>query len=188
MLNMAKTALVIIDVQEGILAGIAGTRAGETEQALDAMVWRIAALLKRARAAGVPVIYVQHEGSPGHRLEPGSAGYPIREEIAARRGDVTIHKRFCDAFFETTLQSELQKLGVERLVVAGCMTQFCIDTSARRAVSLGYDVALVADGHMTADSGGLTFEQIIAHHNALLDDFDAGTHGVRVLPAAEIPF
>lgn len=188
MLRMAKTALVIIDLQEGILTGIAGRRTEETEAALDAMVWRVAALLKRARAAGVPVIYVQHEGPPGHRLEPGSAGYPIREEIAARRGDVTVHKRYCDAFFETTLQSELQKLGAEHLIVAGCMTQFCIDTSVRRAVSLGYDVTLVGDGHMTADSGALTFEQIIAHHNALLDEFDAGTHVVRVIPAAEIQF
>jgi nicotinamidase-related amidase len=188
MLRMAKQALVIIDVQEGILTGRAGRRPEETEKALDAMVWRISALLKRARRAGVPVVYVQHEGAPGHRLEPGSAGYPIREEIAARRGEVTVHKRFCDAFFETTLQEELQKLGAEHLVVCGCITQYCIDTSVRRAVSLGFDVTLVADGHMTADSDGLRFEQIIAHHNLLLDGFDAGTHVVNVIPATEIQF
>lgn len=58
--------------------------------------------------------------------------------------------------------------------------------SAGRAVSLGYDVTLVADAHMTEDSGGLTFEQIIAHHNALLDGFDAGEHGIQVLTLDEV--
>jgi hypothetical protein len=66
------------------------------------------------------------------------------------------------------------------------MTQYCIDTTVRRAVSLGYDVILAADGHMTADTGALPFEQIIAHHNALLDGFDAGEHEVFVRPSAEI--
>ena len=188
MLGMAKSAVVVIDVQEGILDGIAGSRLLETEMALDAMVWRIAALIGEARRAGIPVLYVQHEGSVGHRLEPGSAGFPIREEIAPKSGEVVVHKRYCDAFFETSLQDELEKVGAEHLVMAGCMTQYCIDTSVRRAVSVGYDVTLIADGHMTGDAGGLTFEQIIAHHNAVLDWFDAGAHVVRVKSAAEIQF
>lgn len=188
MLVMSKTALVIIDVQEGILAGIAGRRVEESEKAYDDVVWRIADLLKRARAAQVPVIYVQHEGSVGHRLEPGSAGFPIREEIAPKRGEIVVLKRFCDSFCETNLQSELNKLGAENLLIAGCMTQYCVDTSVRRAVSSGFSVTLVKDGHMTTDSGGLTFEQIISHHNRLLNGLDAGTHVVTVKPTAEIFF
>ena len=58
-----------------------------------------------------------------------------------------------------------------------------LDTSVRRAVSLGYDVTLAeGDGHLTADTESLTFDQIVAHHNALLDGFDAGEHSVRVEP------
>ncbi|WP_041855488.1 cysteine hydrolase family protein [Candidatus Korobacter versatilis] len=185
---MPKVAVVVIDVQEGILAGISRRRPEETERALDACVWRISELLKRARAAKVPVIYVQHEGGVGHRLEPGSAGFPIREEIQPKRGEVIVHKKFCDSFFETSLLDELKKLGAEQLVIAGCMTQYCIDTSTRRAVSVGFDVTLVADGHMCGDTRTLTFDQIIAHHNALLDGFDAGGKSVTVKPAAEIDF
>jgi nicotinamidase-related amidase len=66
------------------------------------------------------------------------------------------------------------------------MTQYCVDTTVRRAVSLGYDVTLVADGHMTADSGALGFEQIIEHHNALLGGFDAGPHSVTVAPLDQV--
>jgi nicotinamidase-related amidase len=180
------TALVVIDVQCGILNLPKLERKAAIDQALDETVQRIARLIERSRAASVPVIYVQHDGGHGHRLEPHTPGWAIRPELAPRAGEPIIHKRACDAFFETRLQEELAVRNVQQLVVAGCMTQYCVDTTVRRAVSLGYDVVLAADGHMTADTTTLRFEQIIAHHNVLLDGFDAGEHAVRVLPCPEI--
>ena len=187
------TALVIIDVQNAILRGLGGTRPQETERALDAVVGRIAGLLARARATALTVIHVKHDGGPGHRLAPDGEGWRIRAELAPRDGEMVVRKRACDAFFETALADRLAAHGIRpgghdagRLIVAGCMTQYCIDTSCRRAVSLGYDVTLAADGHATADSGGLRFEQIIAHHNALLDGLDAGAHAITVTPIPEI--
>ena len=181
-----KTALLVIDVQRGILAIPNLARKKEIDKALDETVERIAGLIARARTASVPVIYVQHDGSPGHRLEPDTSGWPIRTEIAPEPGEPVIHKRACDAFFETTLDAELAAADIKQLVICGCMTQYCIDTTVRRAVSLGYDVVLVADSHTTADTRTLRFEQIIAHHNVLLDGFDAGEHEVRVCPSSEI--
>jgi nicotinamidase-related amidase len=182
----SKTALLVIDVQRGILAIPNLVRKKEIDQALDETVTRIAGLIQRARTASVPVIYVQHDGGPGHRLEPETAGWAIRPEIAPQPGEPVIHKRACDAFFETTLEAELAAAGIKQLVICGCMTQYCVDTTVRRAVSLGYEIVLAADGHTTADTGTLRFEQIIAHHNALLDGFDAGEHEVRVCPVAAI--
>lgn len=184
----AKTALLVIDVQRGILAIPNLARKKEIEQAFDETVARIAGLIERARTASVPVIYVQHDGGRGHRLEPETSGWPLRSEIAPQHGEpgIIIHKRACDAFFETTLAAELAAAGIKRLVICGCMTQYCVDTTVRRAVSLGYDGVLAADGHMTADTDTLGFEQIIAHHNALLDGFDAGEHEIRVCPSSEI--
>jgi len=183
-----QTALVVIDVQRGILDDPSQTREKEVNQAFDETVLRIRSLIDRARQARIPVIYVQHDGVPGHRLEPNTPGWPIRAEIAPRPEEPVIHKRACDAFFETCLQEELAQQKVKRLVIAGCMTQYCIDTTVRRAVSLGYDVLLASDGHTTADTSTFRFEQIIAHHNAVLDGFDAGKHRVRVVRASEISF
>jgi len=183
-----ETALIVIDVQRGILDDPQLKRKQETLRALDDMVARIAGLIAQARTAGVPVIYVQHDGGIGHRLEPNTPGWPLRAEIAPRPGEPVIHKRASDSFFQTTLEADLSARDMGRLVVCGCMTQYCVDTTVRRAVSLGYDVVLVADGHMTADSSALRFEQIIAHHNAVLDGFDAGPHEVQVLPSSEISF
>ena len=97
-----------------------------------------------------------------------------------------IHKGACDAFFDTTLAADLAAAGIKQVVICGCMTEYCIDTTVRRAVSLGYDVILVADGHMTTDTTTLRFEQVIAHHNTLLQGLDAGTHEVRVCPSSEV--
>jgi len=187
-MNNQQTALVLIDVQRGILNFPGLTRKQKTNHALDETVLRIRSLLDRARQASAHVVFVQHDGGPGHPLEPGTPGWPIRAEITPQPEEPVIHKRACDAFFETHLQEELAARNVKQLVIAGCMTQYCIDTSVRRAVSLGFDVLLASDGHTTADTHILSFEQIIAHHNAVLDGFNAGEHKVRVVPSSEIGF
>jgi nicotinamidase-related amidase len=181
-----NTALVIIDVQCGILDDPQLARKPQTEQALSETVTRIAELIRRARSASVPILYVQHDGGPGHRLESGTPGWLIRPEIAPWPGETVVHKSSCDSFFGTTLQEELAARHIEQLVIAGCMTQYCVDTTVRRAVSLGYDAILASDGHMTADTNSLRFEQIIAHHNALLEGFDAGKHRVRIRASSDI--
>jgi nicotinamidase-related amidase len=183
------TALVIIDLQNAILAGMAEpARQRQIDAALDTTVARVAGVQKRARNAGVPVIVVQHDGGPGHRLQAGTDGHRLRWEIEPKDGEITVRKTACDAFYRTELHDVLTAQNVDHLVIAGCMTQFCIDTSVRRAVSLGYDVTLLSDGHTTADMGGLTFEQIIAHHNALLSGFDAGDKRVTLKTCAEATF
>jgi nicotinamidase-related amidase len=183
---MAQDALVIIDVQNAILEISGLQRRVETHAAFDDLVARIATLIERARKRKIPVFFVQHNGPSGHRLERAFPGWQIRQEISPAPGEPIIHKRACDAFFATTLESELSSRKIDRLIVAGCMTEYCVDTTVRRAVTLGYDVTLVADGHLTADSGALTFDQIIAHHNSLLDGFDAGNRSVRVTPLSQL--
>ena len=183
------TALVIIDVQNAVLRDPANRgRQTIVDAALDEMVARLRRSQHAARRAGAPVIVVQHDGGPRHRLAPGGEGWRLRDEIAPLAGEPLVRKRSCDSFFETDLAAHLAERDVTRLVIGGCMTQFCVDTTCRRAVSLGYDVTLLADGHMTADTSDLAFEQIIAHHNALLDGFAAGAHSIRLQAAEQMTF
>ena len=183
------TALIIIDVQNAILSGLASAeRQPAVDAALHDVVARLAVVKAHARAAGVPVILVQHDGTGDHRLRPDGDGWRLRAEIAPMPGDVVVRKTACDSFYDTGLQAQLETLGATHLVVGGCMTPYCIDTTVRRAVSLGYDVTLLDDGHMTTDSQSLTFDQIIAHHNTVLDGFDAGVHSVRLQASAAIAF
>jgi len=174
-------ALLIIDVQVGIIEGFHAYRGPEVLEQIDK-------LLSKARASNMPIIYVQHDGEAGHPLEVGSEGWQIHPEIKPHDQDLIIRKRASDSFFETTLQRELEGRGVKHLIVTGCMTEYCVDTTSRRAISMGYDVTLASDAHTTIDNKLLTAAQIIAHHNALLDGFDAGAHAITVKPADEVIF
>jgi len=172
-------ALLIIDIQVGIIEGFHAHRATE-------VLGQINKLLSKARATSLPIIYIQRDGEAGHPLEVGTEGWQIHPDIKPRTDDLIIRKRASDSFFETTLQRELEARGINHLVITGCMTEYCVDTTSRRAVSIGYDVTLVSDAHTTIDNKLLSAEQIIAHHNALLDGFDAGPHAITVKPTAEV--
>lgn len=183
------TALLIIDMQNHILHGLATPgRQALHEQSLNAVTHRLAALRQLAYADGAPVILIQHDGEAQHRLATYTEGWKMRPELTPTEKDIVVHKRSCDAFYQTDLLEQLRRLAATRLVIGGCMTQFCLDTTVRRAVSQGYDVTLAADCHTTADSDVLNFEQIIAHHNALLDGFNAGEYKVDVRPAGDVRF
>jgi len=176
-----ESVLLVIDVQAGIIEDLGAYRGPEVLE-------QIHNLLSKARASNMPIIYIQHDGEAGHPLEVGTEGWQIHPEIKPQEEDLIIRKRASDSFFETTLQRELEARGVKHLIATGCMTEYCVDTTARRAISMGYDVTLVSDAHTTIDNKLLTAAQIIGHHNALLDGFDAGPHAVTLKPADEVIF
>lgn len=171
-------ALVVIDVQQGMWAF-------PDYPPLDGegVVERICGLIERARAAGRPVLFVQHEGGPGDALEPGGPGFALHADLRPRPDEPVIVKRQCSAFLGTDLDARLKTAGAERLVICGMQTEFCVDTAVRGAVERGYEVILPADGHTTGDTRALKAADIIRHHNHTL-----GAGFAAVKPAAEIAF
>lgn len=176
---MSDTALVIIDVQAGMFAE------AELPYQSEQLLANINHLLAQARANDLPIIYVQHGSRAGSSLEPGTAGWQIHPAIAPTAADLVVQKRFPDSFQETTLQEELSARGIKKLIVAGMQTEFCVDTSCRRAFSLGYDVTLVQDAHSTWNTPIVPAEQIIAHHNAVLGDWFVQLRPTREILLAE---
>jgi nicotinamidase-related amidase len=134
----------------------------------DKLLSVISSAIAHAREAGVQVIYIQHCGGKGHPLQEGTPQWQIHPAIRPSSGDPIVKKRFPDSFQETELQELPQSSSIGRLFVVGIQTDFCVDTTCRRAFSLGYDVGLVEDGHSTWDNEVLTAAQIIAHHNRTL--------------------
>lgn len=176
-----KAALLIIDVQIGLVALM-------PRELRDCVLAKIALLLNQARTASTPVLFIQHDGPEGHPLEANTPAWEIDAGILPQEGETVIRKQASDAFFETRLAAELKARGITHLTIAGAMTEYCVDTTCRSAVTQGYDVTLVADGHLTRDSAVLTASQIIAHHNLLLDGFEAGAHRINVKPANRVGF
>lgn len=185
-MDQAIDAVVLIDLQKAILQGVGGDRQAEAETALAAVLERLKPLLKAARKADLPVIHIQHCGPEGYRLEKGVPGWDFLDAVKPKDGEVIVFKESCDSFFQTGLAEELELVGAKHIAIAGCMSNYCVDTTCRSAVAHGFNVTLCADGHTTVDNGVLTFEQIIAHHNKTLDGFDAAGCEVTVRPIADL--
>lgn len=174
-----KSALLVVDVQNALCAGQWAVHDA------DAMVDRINRLARRVRAAGLPVVFIQHEEN--HELmRHQSPGWQLYDKLEVMPEDPRMRKTTCDAFLRTNLLDLLQARGIDRLIVCGFQSDFCVDSTVRGALARGYPVTLVADGHSTLDNGVLTAPQIIAHHNATLANLGSFGPIVTCLPAAEV--
>jgi nicotinamidase-related amidase len=173
------TALLIIDVQRALTSG--EYEAFESRRVID----RINHVLHLAHDAGALVVFIQHE-DPGGPLAHGSEGWQLDADLAAMPADIRVRKTTPDSFHNTELQDVLRARGITKLVVCGLQSEFCVDSTTRSALSRGYPVTLVADGHSTMDNGVLTAQQISAHHNQTLRNVDSYGPRARVIPAAEV--
>jgi len=172
-------ALVVVDVQN-----IMFEEPGYDLYRKDEVLAVIQGLIRAARAAGAPVVYVQHTtegvGSP---FEKGSHNWRVRAAIAPEPGDPTSLKHSYDAFLNTELDAKLRGLGAKRLVFCGLQTEVCLDTTVRSALAHGYESILAEDGHSTYDKPMAPAETIVALFNDVLN-----RRFCRVMPAVEIAF
>lgn len=178
----AHTAVLVIDVQSGLFAG--EPAAFEAE----AVIARINEVAAMARKAGAPVFVIQHDGEPGSDyLAPFTDGWKLHPSLVARPGDLFIRKTTCDAFYGTSLESELRARGITTLLLTGYATDFCVDTTLRNAVSKEFGIIVVADAHTTSDSPVLKADLVRQHHNWAWAN-SISRKGVTVLKASELRF
>lgn len=176
-----SAALLVIDVQQALCFG--EEAAFESER----LIARINGLSERARRGGVAVVMVQHEEDAGP-LVRGGEGWALARGLAVEASDLLLGKRASDAFHDTGLHDELARRGITRVVICGLQSDYCIDSTTRRALGLGYEVILVSDGHSTCDNGLLTAAQISAHHTRTLSGIGGYAHRVQPQAAAEVTF
>lgn len=178
---MKNTAVLVIDVQQGLCVG-----EGKPHDC-EGIIERVNQVTEKARAANVPVIFIQHESSSGY-LEYASANWQLADGLIVKDTDLKVRKTTPDSFLRTDLEALLKARGVEQLVICGMHTEFCVDTTTRRALALGYPVVLVSDGHTSAGNEAISAPQVIAHHNAALSNISS--FGPRVVPtlAQDIQF
>jgi nicotinamidase-related amidase len=177
--DRTQTALVVIDVQNDVVAG-AHDR--------DAVVGRIASLVDRARTSGVPVVWVQHSDDS---LVQGTHAWQYVPELQRIDAEPLVHKRYGDSFEGTDLEQVLSSRDVGSLVVAGAQTDACIRSTIHGAFTRGYDVTLVGDAHTTDDSsayGAPAPADVIAHTNLYWSWQTAPGRTAAVVRSADIDF
>jgi nicotinamidase-related amidase len=176
------TAVLVIDVQRGLFCA----RPAPFEA--EAVVARINAVTGKARAAGAPVIFIQHDGAPGDEdVVPFTEGWKLHLNLEVHPTDLVISKTTCDAFYGTSLETELRSRGITTLLLTGYATDFCIDATLRTAASKDFGIIVVADAHTTSDNPILKAVQVRQHHNWAWANAIT-KRGVTVLTAAEVRF
>lgn len=173
-------ALIVIDMQRGSFVD------APAKHDAAGLVERLNRLASAVRKAKGIVVFIQHDGPPGDPHHPNLPGWQILEELDVRTDDSIVRKRSCDAFLDTSLESLLSARSIDRLIITGCATDYCVDTTVRSALARRYPTIVPADGHTTSDRPHLRAEKIIEHHNAIWSDFIAPNGPAVVRPCAEL--
>jgi nicotinamidase-related amidase len=178
---MTNTALIIIDMQVGSFTPRA------VRYDTEGLVERLNRLASQTRERAGLVLFVQHDGPPGDPHHPSGEGWRLLPELDVHDTDVIVRKKSCDSFLDTDLERVLRGADIRDLIITGCATDYCVDTTVRSALAKGYKTTAPSDGHTTSTSRPhLSAEQIIAHHNAVWADFLSPAGAARVCPCAEV--
>jgi nicotinamidase-related amidase len=139
-------ALLIVDIQYDYFPGGAMELVGSAEAGL-----RAGKLLEAFRVKGLPVVHIQHVSTRKGAtfFLPGTKGMEIHESVAPRTDETVFQKHFPNSFRETPLLQHLREHRIDRLVIAGMMTQMCVDSTVRAAADLGFQCALAHDACAT---------------------------------------
>jgi nicotinamidase-related amidase len=177
--NRPNTALLVIDVQRSVVAGA---------HQRDDVIANINALVDKARAEDVPVIWVQHSDE---EMPEGSDGWQYVDELRRTDSEPVVHKHFGDSFEDTDLEAQLASRGVGRLVVTGAQTDACVRSTLHGAFTRGYDTFLVGDAHTTEDLtewGAPSPDKVIAHTNLYWSWQAAPGRSAGVVDTADVSF
>lgn len=174
-----NTALLVIDVQQGLCEG--EHDAFESQQ----VIGRINQVSAKVREAGGLVVFVQHESSSGD-LGFATDAWQLARGLHVETADLRLRKTTPDAFHRTALEQVLGQHAITDLVICGMHTEFCVDTTTRRALALGFPVTLVGDAHTTEGNRHLSAVQVIRHHNETLANIESFGPRVRVVSTEDL--
>jgi nicotinamidase-related amidase len=177
--NRPNTALLVVDVQNGVVAGA---------HERDAVVANVGSLVDKARQEQVPVVWVQHSDEG---LARESEDWRIVPELAPGDAEPIVEKNYGDSFEDTSLETVLSGLGVGRLIVVGAQTDACIRSTLHCAIVRGYDATLVRDAHTTEDLtewGAPPPDKVIAHTNLYWTDHTAPGRTAGTVETKEVEF
>lgn len=174
-----NTGLLVIDVQTAVVAN--------APDRTDVLA-NINTLVDEARAASVPVIWVQHNDDD---LPKHADGWELAEELSPAADDPIIHKQLRSSFELTDLDGVLSEREIGHLVVAGAQTDFCVRWTLHGALERGYDTTLVADAHTTDDASTDALPsaaQTVALLNNVWASQETAGAQTSVAPTAEVSF
>ena len=169
-------ALLVIDVQTALVTGAYHE---------DEVISVINQAIEKHRSRNDLIIFIQHCHSSYEPMMKGNPGWQVSEKLKREDQDHFIEKTASDSFYNTALAKLLSDNGVEHVSITGLQTEFCVDTTCRSALSHGFGVTLISDGHTTGDAHQPA-AKTIEHHNLILANLAHPTLSIQVKPVNEL--
>lgn len=164
------TVLLVIDAQKGInnLKHWGGVNGRRNNPGAEGHIQR---LLDAFRSTGLTVIFTAHDSRQAvSPLKLGTPGGEFLEGIAPRPGELVIRKDVNSGFHGTSLELELRRRSISRIVTAGYFTNFCVESSVRMAGNMGYDSYLLPEACATSNRigfDGVDYDPDVVHNLAV---------------------
>lgn len=175
-----KKALVIIDMQKGSFTS-------KTPRFdVKGVVNRINFLAKKFRENNLPVIFIQHDGSRWDEYVPGTPDWELLSELIVEKEDLIIPKYANDSFYGTTLFAKLKEIEVDELLITGCATDFCVESTVQSALAKDFKITVVKNGHTTGDRPHLKAEQVVDHYNWVWQNMIPTKGAIKVVDYKDI--
>ncbi len=158
-----KKAIIVVDMINDFVTGKLGSPRAQK------IVPNIAALLKKARKLGVPIIYLRdaHNATDremsiwGEHAMKGTEGSEIVPELKPEKNDIIIEKKWYSGFVDTELPDILKRLGADTLIILGVSTDICVQNNVGHAYFSGYKTIVPLD--CTASIEEVAQEQAIKY-------------------------
>lgn len=154
-----QKALLVIDMQKGSFED--GTPRHDTQ----GVVARINRLSEEFRDADQRVIFVQHDGTRFGAFVKGTTAWELLDELVVKSDDILLDKYANDVFYRSELAAILDRMGINELVVTGCATDFCVESTIQSALVKDYTITVVSDGHTTGNRPHMTADLVVEHYN-----------------------
>jgi nicotinamidase-related amidase len=171
-----KKALLIIDMQKGSFSP--ATPRYDAQEVVN----RINKLSDQFRKEACPVIFIQHDASKYHCFVPNTLEWELLDELNVSETDWLQSKTANDSFYQTDLEEKLHKHGIKELVITGCATDFCVESTIQSALTKDFDLTVVKEAHTTADRPHLSAKKIIEHYNWVWSDLTPTQGKIEVIP------
>lgn len=152
-------ALLVIDMQKGSFT--------ERTPRFDAegVIARINGLSLAFRERNLPVFFIQHDGTGTGEFEKNTWEWELLDAVEVEATDILVDKYTNDVFYNSALQTKLSELDITQLLITGCATDFCVESTIQSALTKDFDILIVSDGHTTGERPKLTAKQVIEHYN-----------------------
>jgi nicotinamidase-related amidase len=175
-----QAALIVIDVQVGIL---------ENAYRRDETISMIKQAIEKARAAKIPVIWIQHSDD---EIVRGSEPWKIVSELEPSPSEIVIDKHYRSAFVKTELEGLLKDLRVQHLYLCGAETNYCVRHTSHSALEIGYDITLIEDAHTCSsfdwDGYQVDAAKVIDEQNTNLMNYKLPGRTAKVVPMSQLSF